>query len=38
MVGDMVGQGVCGNSLYFLLSFPVNLKTNLVKREKVTAS
>ena len=38
MVGEVVGQGLCGNSLYFLLSFPVNLKTNLVKREKVTAS
>ena len=23
------GQGVCGNSVYFLLSFAVNLKTAL---------
>lgn len=32
------GAGSYGNSLYFLLSFSVNLKTSLVKREKITAS
>lgn len=35
--GEVVGQGYVG-TIYFLLSFSVNLKTSLVKREKLLPS